>query len=52
MKIGRRYAYKGRRKSFLVAGCPTGHWVTKGHVTFDDETELGLTHVFACTPES
>lgn len=51
LKIGRRYTYKGRRKSFLVAGCPTGSWVTKGHITFSDKTELGLTHVFSCTPK-
>lgn len=50
LKIGRRYTYKGRKKSFLVAGCPTGRWTTKGHVTFSDGTSLGLTHVFTCTP--
>lgn len=51
LRIGRRYTYKGQKKSFLVAGCPTGSWVTKGHVSFDDRTELGLTHVFSCTPK-
>lgn len=51
LKIGRRFTYKGKRESFLVAGCPTGSWVTKGRVTFSDETHLGLTHVFPCTPE-
>jgi hypothetical protein len=51
LKIGRKFTYKGRKKSFLEAGCPTGHWMTQGHVTFSDGTNLGLTHLFACTPE-
>jgi len=51
MKIGRRYTYKGEKKSFLSAGCPTGSWMTKGHVKFSDGTEAGLTHIFACTPK-
>jgi hypothetical protein len=51
LKFGRKFTYKGKEKSFLVAGCPTGSWVTKGHVLFDDDTKLGLTHVFPCTPE-
>jgi hypothetical protein len=50
MKIGRRFTYKGEKKSFLSAGCPTGSWMTKGHVEFADGTEAGLTHLFACTP--
>jgi hypothetical protein len=50
MKIGRRFTYKGEKKSFLLAGCPTGSWATKGNVRFADGTRLGLTHVFACTP--
>lgn len=51
LKIGRRFTHKGRRQSFLTAGCPSGHWVTKGHVVFSDGTQTGLTHVFPCTPE-
>jgi hypothetical protein len=50
LTIGRRYTYKGRKKSFLVAGCPTGHWATKGHLLFADQTLLNFTHVFTCTP--
>lgn len=52
LKIGRKFIYKGQKKSLLTASCPTGHWVTKGHVVFSDQTQLGLTHVFPCTPES
>lgn len=51
LKIGRRFTYKGQRRSFLTAGCPSGHWVTKGHVVFSDGTQTGLTHVFPCTPQ-
>jgi len=50
LKIGRRFTYKGERKSFLSAGCPTGSWMTRGRVEFDDGTEAGLSHLFACTP--
>jgi hypothetical protein len=52
LKIGRRYPYKGRRKSFLTGGCPTGSWATKGNLLFSDQTRLGFTHVFTCTPQS
>ena len=50
LKVGRSFTYKGRKKSLLSAGCPTGRWLTKGHVTFSDGTELGVLHPFACTP--
>jgi len=51
LKVGRRFTYKGQQKSFLVASCPTGSWVTKGQVRFSDGTKLGLTHVFPCMPQ-
>ncbi|HET9186130.1 MAG TPA: hypothetical protein VFN82_08270 [Solirubrobacterales bacterium] len=50
LKIGRRFTYEGRKRSFLTASCPTGSWVTKGEVLFSDGTRGGLTHVFPCTP--
>jgi hypothetical protein len=50
LEIGRRYTYKGRRKSFLSASCPTGAWATKGNLLFSDRTRLNFTHVFTCTP--
>jgi hypothetical protein len=52
IKIGRRYAYKGRKKSFLTASCPTGSWATKGNLLFSDQTRLGFTHIFSCTPQA
>jgi hypothetical protein len=50
IRIGRRYTYKGRKKSFLTASCPTGSWATKGNLLFSDQTRLGFTHVFSCMP--
>jgi hypothetical protein len=49
LKVGRRYAYKGK-KSFLVAGCPTGIWMAKGQASFEDGTKLAISHAFPCTP--
>jgi hypothetical protein len=49
LKVSRRFTHEGVRKSFLVASCPNGRWMTKGHVQFDDGTELGVNHVFPCT---
>lgn len=50
LTIGRSFTYRGRNVSLLTASCPTGHYVTKGHVLFDDGTTLGITHVLPCTP--
>lgn len=50
IEVGRRYTYKGRQKSLLTASCPTGTWMTRGEVLFSDQTRLGVTHPFACTP--
>lgn len=51
LRVGRRFTHEGEKKSFLVAGCPTGTWLTRGDVTFADGTRLGITHPFTCTPE-
>jgi len=50
LKIGRRFTYKGKKRSFLSASCPTGNWMTKGRVQFDDGTEAAVSHLFTCTP--
>lgn len=50
LKIGRRFTYEGRRKSLLVASCPSGRWQTRGKLHFSDRTVLGLTHTFPCKP--
>lgn len=51
LKVGRKFAYRGREKSFLVATCPTGSWATQGDVLFADGTRLGVLHVFPCIPK-
>lgn len=50
LRVGRRFIYKGEQRSFLVAGCPTGTWLTKGKAVFGDGTRLGILHPFTCTP--
>lgn len=51
LRVGRKYTHEGKRKSFLMAGCPTGTWLTRGDVVFADGTRLGITHPFSCTPK-
>ena len=51
LKVGRKYTFKGKKKSFLVAGCPTGTWLTRGHARFSDDTTLSILHPFSCTPQ-
>lgn len=51
LRVGRTYTHKGEKKSFLVAGCPTGTWLTKGKAVFSDGTTLGILHPFSCTPK-
>ncbi|HEY2717121.1 MAG TPA: hypothetical protein VGI73_12950 [Solirubrobacterales bacterium] len=50
LKVGRRFIYHGHPQSLLTANCPSGHYTTKGRATFSDGTELGVDHVFPCTP--
>jgi hypothetical protein len=52
INIGRRFTYKGQRRSFLEAGCPADSWQTKGLVSFADGSELAVHHVFRCTGTS
>jgi hypothetical protein len=51
LEVGRRYTYKGKMKSLLVAGCPTGIWMAKGQASFEDGTTLAISHPFPCTPK-
>lgn len=50
LRVGRRYAYEGQRKSYLTASCPTGRWWVKGDARFEDGSRLGISHPFSCTP--
>jgi hypothetical protein len=51
LHVGRRYTYKGKKKSFLSASCPTGTWVAKGQASFKDGTTLAINHLFPCIPK-
>ena len=51
LRVGRKFTYRGEKKSFLIAGCPTGTWLTKGKARFGDGTRLSITHPFTCTPK-
>ncbi len=48
--VGRRFAFKGRKRSYLTASCPTGHYFAEGNVSFRDGTRLHVTHALPCTP--
>ena len=50
LEVGRRFERGGRDASLLTARCPSGRWATRGNVSFEDGTELGLTHIVPCTP--
>jgi hypothetical protein len=50
LKVGRKFSYQGRPRSFITAGCPTGRWGAKGEAGFSDGTKLQVLHVFPCTP--
>lgn len=50
LKIKRKFTYRGKRKSYLTASCPTGRYFAAGRVQFAEGTKLNITHVFPCTP--
>ncbi|HWJ42384.1 MAG TPA: hypothetical protein VNR67_03025, partial [Solirubrobacterales bacterium] len=50
LEVGRRFVYRGAKKSFLTASCPNGVWVAKGEARFVDDTTLHISHPFPCTP--
>lgn len=51
LEVGRRFTYKGKKRSFLSAGCPNGVWLAKGEAKFVDGTTLHISHPFPCTPQ-
>jgi hypothetical protein len=50
IKVDRKFIYKGERRSYLTASCPTGHYFTEGEIHFADGTTLKLFHDLPCTP--
>lgn len=50
LQINRRFEHRGRKESFLTAGCPTGTYYTEGKILFADGTLLQGVHPLPCTP--
>ncbi len=49
--INRKFSYKGKRRSYLTASCPTGRYFTEGRIRFSDGSLLKGVHVLPCTPK-
>lgn len=50
LDLGRKFAYRGTRRSYLTASCPTGRYFIQGRLGFADGTALHISHIFPCTP--
>ena len=51
LRLGRKFTYKGKRQSYLLAKCPDRHLQAKGVGIFSDGTRLSGTAVRTCIPE-
>jgi hypothetical protein len=51
LRIGRRFDYRSKRRSYLSASCPTGTYYTKGDIFLADGTHFHIFHGLPCTPE-
>jgi hypothetical protein len=52
LKVGRRFTYKGKPQSFLVAKCPDGHLDARGEAVFTEGTRVKGSVTRPCTPKS
>lgn len=50
LNLGRKFTYRGTRRSYLTASCPTGRYFIQGQLGFADGTALHISHIFPCTP--
>jgi hypothetical protein len=50
ISIDRRFAYRGKQRSYLTASCPTGRYYTEGEIFFSGGAELKGVHILPCTP--
>lgn len=50
LEIGRKFTYRGRKRSLLTASCPSGRHLIQGRVRFAGGTMLDLARVLPCTP--
>jgi hypothetical protein len=51
LKVDRKFTYKGKQQSYLLAKCPDGHLNAKGVGIFSDGTRLAGSLVRVCTPK-
>jgi hypothetical protein len=50
LEVDRKFTYKGKEQSYLLAKCPDGHLVAKGVGVFSDSLRLAGSLVRTCTP--
>jgi hypothetical protein len=50
ISIDRRFSYRGAKRSYLTASCPTGRYYTEGEIFFAGGAELKGVHILPCTP--
>jgi hypothetical protein len=51
LKVGRKFTYKGKQQSYLLAKCPDGHLQAKGVGIFSGNLRLAGSLVRSCTPK-
>lgn len=51
LKVGRKFTYKDKRQSYLLAKCPDGHLNAKGVGVFSGSLRLAGSLVRTCTPK-
>jgi hypothetical protein len=49
LRIGKKWTFKGKRLSYINAGCPSGKLQAKVETSFDDETKLSGLILKQCT---
>lgn len=51
LKVGRKFTYKGKKQSYLLAKCPDGHLQAKGVGVFSGPVRLAGSLVRSCKPK-
>jgi hypothetical protein len=51
LKVGRKFTYKGKQQSYLLAKCPDGHLQAKGVGIFSGNLRLAGSLIRSCTPK-
>jgi hypothetical protein len=51
LTFNRKFTYKGKQQSYLLAKCPDGHLDAHATTIFTDSSELSGSFVRACTPK-